>query len=219
MKRFSAAFLLSVLAHALLAAGLAALVSFGDFSVESAAFDLSSVELSFSEEENDSAPPSAALPSAPVSADVKPREMRPPEPEMTFPDSLPPSVAEASEMPRPEEVREELPEVRVAAETAAPSAPAPRQAQIDAPPRPLVAIRPDYPREAKQRGEQGRVLLEVRIDERGRVDAVTVVESSGFATLDAAAVKAVGAAKFRPARMGGRAVPDTRRIPVEFRLK
>ena len=219
MKRFSVAILLSLLVHALLAVGLVLTVTLGDFSVEPPSFDLSSVELSFSEEESDSAPPSAALPGAPRPDDVKPRDVRPPDPDVAIPSPLPPPAVGAVEVPRPEDEREALPEIRVAAETAAPSAPAPRQAQIDAPPRLLVAIRPDYPRESKQRGEQGRVLLEVRINERGRVDAVTVVKSSGFAALDAAAVKAARTAKFHPARAGGRPVADTRRMPVEFKLK
>lgn len=221
MKRFSVAILLSVLVHALLAGGLVLYLMYGDFAVEVPEFDLSSVELSFSEEENDAAPPSAALPSEPPRPDdVKPRDVRPPEPDLAFPD-LPPPEAETVEVPRPEEVREELPEILVTQESSptVESAPAPQQARIDAPPRPLVAIRPTYPQEAKKRGEQGRVLVEVRISEQGRVDAVTVVESSGFAALDAAAVKAVRTAKFRPARAGGRPVADTRRMPIEFKLK
>lgn len=219
MKRFSAAILLSVLVHALLAGGLALCIAFGDFSVELPVLDLSSVELSFSEEESEAAPPSAAMPAASPSDDAKPREPPPPDVKPKFVDLLPPPDAGALEVLRPEEGQEELPEIRVTEVSSEPAAPAPRQARIDAPPRPLVAIHPDYPRESKQRGEQGRVLVEVRINERGLVDAVRVVESSGFAALDAAAVKAVGAAKFRPARAGGRPVADTRRLPVEFRLK
>ncbi len=219
MKRFSVAIFLSLSVHALLAVGLVLTIALGDFSVEPPSFDLSRVELSFSEEESDSSPPSAAPPETLRPDDMKPREVRPPDPAEAFPDPIPPPAVEAREVPRPEEVREALPEIRVAAEASAPSAPAPRQAQIDAPPRPLAPIHPDYPRESRQRGEQGRVLLEVRISERGRVDAVTVVESSGFAALDAAAVKAARAAKFRPARAGGRPVADTRRMPIEFRFK
>lgn len=219
--RFSVALALSALVHALLAGGLVLCVPFGEFlKTEVPPFDLSSVELSFSEEEDESAPPSAAMPEAPLPDGVKPGESHPPEPDLSLP-APPPPEAETLEVPRPAEVRETLPEIRVAGRSnpAVASVPAPQQARIDAPPRPFVTIRPAYPREARQRGEQGRVLVEVRIDELGRVDAVAVVESSGFAALDAAAVKAVRTAKFRPARAGGRPVADTRRMPVEFKLK
>ena len=99
---------------------------------------------------------------------------------------------------------------------AAPSAP--RQARVDAPPKPLKTIKPDYPRNARQRGEEGDVGLEISINERGRVDSVSVVSSSGYAELDAAAVHAVQKARFMPAMAGRTAVSSTAHLTITFRI-
>ena len=96
---------------------------------------------------------------------------------------------------------------------------APRQARLDAPPKPKRNIRPDYPKGARQRGEQGDVILEIRVNAEGTVDDVKVVTSSGFAELDEAAVKAARAAKFSPARSGHVPVASTARLKLQFKLK
>ena len=99
------------------------------------------------------------------------------------------------------------------------TAPAPSQARVDAPPRPRRTIRPQYPKGARLRGEQGNVGLEILVNAEGTVDEVKIVTSSGFAELDEAAVKAAKAAKFRPAESGGRMVASTARLTLTFRLK
>ena len=96
---------------------------------------------------------------------------------------------------------------------------APRQARLDAPPKPKRNIKPDYPKEARQRGEQGDVVVEIRVNAEGTVDAVTVAASSGFPELDEAAVRAARAAKFSPARSGRDPVASTARLKLQFKLK
>ena len=96
--------------------------------------------------------------------------------------------------------------------------PAPKQARVDAPPRPLKTIRPDYPEGARQRNEEGDVTLELTISARGRVDSVTVVKSCGFAELDAAAVRAAQRTRFTPAKSGSMAVAATARLTIAFKL-
>ena len=85
-------------------------------------------------------------------------------------------------------------------------------------PTPRSAAPPTYPDEARRRGWQGRVLLRAHVSAEGRVTAVDVVQSSGYAVLDAAAATAVRGWVFHPARRGDRAVPCTVRVPVEFEL-
>ena len=97
--------------------------------------------------------------------------------------------------------------------------PALRQAKIDAPPRPRHSIKPDYPKGARQRGEQGDVVVELSINEYGEVDAVSVVESCGFQELDDAAVAASMKARFTPAKSGDSAVASTARLKLTFKLK
>lgn len=91
-------------------------------------------------------------------------------------------------------------------------------ARIDAPPAPYKAIRPDYPRGARRRGESGDVTLELNVNEKGVVVEVSVSVSTGFRELDAAAIRAVRAARFRPATSDGRPVPSTARLTLSFRL-
>ncbi len=83
---------------------------------------------------------------------------------------------------------------------------------------PRSAAPPAYPDEARRRGWQGRVVLRAHVSAEGTVTAVEVVESSGYAVLDAAAAAAVRGWIFYPARRGEMAVTSTVRIPVEFEL-
>ncbi|MGA8400775.1 MAG: energy transducer TonB, partial [Stellaceae bacterium] len=78
-----------------------------------------------------------------------------------------------------------------------PAQPGPQMASIPSPP-PTATISPDYrtllsgwleshkryPEDARQRGEEGRVVLRFRVDRYGRVLDYQVVSSSGYADLD-----------------------------------
>ncbi len=96
---------------------------------------------------------------------------------------------------------------------------APKQAKIDAPPKPHKTIKPDYPKGARQRGEQGDVVLEIRVNAAGIVDRVDIVSPSGFSELDEAAVRAARTARFTPAKSGGSPVASTARLTLNFKLK
>lgn len=157
-----------------------------------------------------------------------PEQMPEPTPE-PLPEQMPTPTPTPEPAPTPEPEPEKTPEP-VPAPTPVPApepapvpppppAPAPVQARIDAPPRLTQAIKPDYPKGARQRGEEGDVALELAIDAGGRVEAVAVAASSGFPELDAAAVRAAGKARFIPAKSGRVAVPSAARITVNFRLK
>jgi protein TonB len=82
----------------------------------------------------------------------------------------------------------------------------------------LANPRPRYPWLSRQRGEEGRVVLRVAIDEAGHATDVTVAASSGHGRLDRAAAAAVRRWKFAPARRAGRTVPGAVDVPVMFRL-
>ena len=197
MSSFPKSLLVSAAAHALLAAALCICL---DNVRQSPALDLSAVEISFADADSAETPPSLPSPPPPEES-VPPPEPPPPQPQE---ESVPPPEPPP---PPPQEESVPLPET------------APKQAKIDAPPRPVKSIRPDYPKTARQRGEEGAVVLALSIDERGRVNRAEVAETSGFAELDDAAVRAAERARFVPAKSGRTSVSSTARITITFRLK
>lgn len=227
--RFSYAIAASIAAHAALAAVLAFCIHTFPSHESLPELDLSSVEVSFAEEEDDSLPLSP-VPPAPPPAPQLPQTPEPPPSDDTQLPLLPPdpdelSMPEPADEPPPEmDIPCDLEETRASKpspepESAPSPAAAPRQAKVDAPPRPLKAIRPDYPRGARLRGEQGSVVLELSVDEHGAVSGLSVSDSSGYPELDAAAERAVRLARFKPARADGRAVASTARLTLTFKLK
>lgn len=86
---------------------------------------------------------------------------------------------------------------------------------------PLYKINPPprYPAAARRRGAQGTVILNVHVDEQGRVSNLWLFESSGHRSLDTAAIEAVTGWRFEPGMQGGRNVAMWVRIPVRFELQ
>ena len=89
---------------------------------------------------------------------------------------------------------------------------------VAATPRYSVNPPPVYPAIARKRGDEGTVLLEVHVDEAGRVDDLRIAASSGYNPLDRAALKAVRRWRFEPGRRGDRKIAVWVRVPVIFRL-
>jgi protein TonB len=78
--------------------------------------------------------------------------------------------------------------------------------------------RPDYPSLSRRLGEEGKVLLRVRVSREGQPAAVDLEKSSNFARLDEAARAVVAHWRFVPARRGDEAIEATVIVPVVFRL-
>jgi protein TonB len=66
-------------------------------------------------------------------------------------------------------------------------------------------------------GVEGRVMLHMFVDEQGRVTSTRVMESSGHADMDEAAIAVAGTARFHPARKGDEAIGVWIALPFEFR--
>ena len=81
-----------------------------------------------------------------------------------------------------------------------------------------TAPQPEYPTEAKQRGEQGTVGLLVHIDANGQVSAIGVAQSAG-ADLDVAAQQAVRQWRFRPGMRDGKPVDSQLMLRFSFILR
>lgn len=110
----------------------------------------------------------------------------------------------------------------------APAASAPSAEATPAPPRRTAARfdaaylanpRPVYPPLSRRLGEQGTVLLRVRVGGDGRAEAVRVLRSSGSPRLDRAAREVVSRWRFVPARVGEAAVASWVQVPIAFTLE
>ena len=201
----------------MIAVGIVAYMKYAPGPTTIATLDLSSVDLSFAEDEDETAAVSPTMPATPEVEPPKPREGKPPEAERVE-DPLPPDPA-APKLAEPEPEREQMETPNIPPPAPPAPAVAPKQAKIDAPPKPHKTIKPDYPKGARQRGEQGEVVLEIRVNAAGIVDRVDVVSSCGFSELDEAAVRAARTARFTPAKSDGSPVASTARLKLDFKLK
>ena len=74
--------------------------------------------------------------------------------------------------------------------------------------------RPIYPSQSKRDGEQGTVLLNVKISDSGFVEKIEVEKTSGYLRLDQAALDAVKQWKFREDYELGK----WKKVPITFKL-
>ena len=89
----------------------------------------------------------------------------------------------------------------------------------DDPPVPLSPIRPKYPEIAQEAGIEGTVVVQVFVDEKGRVKDTVILKGIPNTGLDEAATTAIRKVRFRLAKQRERAVGVWISIPVNFRLK
>lgn len=83
----------------------------------------------------------------------------------------------------------------------------------------IVKIKPEYPSSARMKEQESEVLVEVYIDDRGRVRKVSVLRSGG-AEFDSSVVRALSRSEFLPAvDKDGKPVACRVRIPYKFELE
>ncbi|NWK77256.1 energy transducer TonB [Aquitalea sp. LB_tupeE] len=78
---------------------------------------------------------------------------------------------------------------------------------------------PPYPERSRELGEQGRVILQVRVSAEGRALQVEVTGSSRSRRLDEAARQAVADWRFIPAKQDGVALESSLQVPITFSLQ
>ena len=154
----------------------------------------------------------------------------PPQPEVVRPRGQPRPlpVAREPETPRPRDVPTLLSTAAsgpAPAWTAPPPQPAPNSMAV--PPSVTAPVfnadylrnpPPPYPPQSRRRGEQGKVELRVYVSAEGLAETVEVQSSSGSTRLDDAALEAVRAWRFVPARQGNTAVAAWVVVPILFKL-
>ena len=125
--------------------------------------------------------------------------------------------------PRPVPMQKTVADSDSSEQSSAP-APAKQQSLSEAPvlvERPAFASPPGapvYPELARQRRQQGIVVVEVQLDRTGEQIVRRLLRSSGVDSLDEAALKAVEGWKFLPYRESGRARFSRVRLPIRFTL-
>jgi len=100
-----------------------------------------------------------------------------------------------------------------------PEGPQVRFIPYDDPPVPITPIRPKYPEIAQEAGIEGTVVVQVFVDDRGRVKETVILKGIPNTGLNEAATDAIRNVRFRPAKQRERAVGVWISIPVNFRLK
>lgn len=86
----------------------------------------------------------------------------------------------------------------------------------DQPPRAIKITKPQYPQEAFVKKVEGTVVLEILIDQNGKVIRARVLQS--IPLLDSAAIETVKQWVFKPAIKNGRPVATVANAPVGFRI-
>ncbi len=82
----------------------------------------------------------------------------------------------------------------------------------------ISSAMPDYTADLRRRGTEGRIVLEVDLDRKGKVSDVTV-RSSTIHPLDDASVEAVRGWVFQPARRNNESIPFSFRLTLRFYLE
>lgn len=141
----------------------------------------------------------------------KPVERRP------TPLPQPTQLAAPAEAPAPTQIAVSPAPTFVA--SPAPVAPAPTATQPRFDADYLDNPKPPYPGLSRKIGEQGRVVLRVRVDANGLALDVQLHTSSGYTRLDNSALETVRRWKFVPARLGNEPVAATVLVPIAFSLK
>ena len=88
--------------------------------------------------------------------------------------------------------------------------------ELDVLAQPLNEVDLVYPQLAYQMRTRGKVTLRILINERGGIDRVSVLDSEPRGTFEEAALTAIWAVQFSPAKKNGRSVKSQKTIEVTF---
>jgi len=83
----------------------------------------------------------------------------------------------------------------------------------------LESMRPPYPKRAREMGWEGTVVLRVEVKPDGTVGEASIHRTSGYITLDEAALVAVKRWRFSPPTDGAFSFATVVDVPVRFDLK
>ena len=86
---------------------------------------------------------------------------------------------------------------------------------------PVFSIRmePEYPKEAKRAGKEGRVVLDATIDVDGKAKDIKIKEDKVGYGCARAAIQALKASRFIPAKRDGKSISQRITVPYVFKLE
>jgi len=87
---------------------------------------------------------------------------------------------------------------------------------FDTPPERLLEVKPEYPQLGVEAHSQGLVIVQVTIDETGKVIDAVILQSDVIEAIEDACLKAARATPFRPAKQ--RDVPVMSRVVLPYRF-
>ena len=87
---------------------------------------------------------------------------------------------------------------------------------VDSPPMPMERKSPQIPYQLRKQGLSGRVLLQLLIDESGRVAETRILESEPQGVFDPYALEAARSWRFRPGMHNGKATAVWMKAPIQF---
>lgn len=156
-------------------------------------------------------------PAAPVAPKIEPPKPLPPQTAPRKAVTPPPLMAVATNSSAPSNFTVAPQPVPVAVSPApAPVAAPVTAARFDADY--LQNPKPVYPPMSRRLGEEGKVVLRVRVSAQGLPLAIEIRQSSGYTRLDDAARGAVDQWRFVPAKQGSEPVESSVLVPLNFTL-
>ncbi len=150
--------------------------------------------------------------SNPKAIPEKPKTVAKKKPQPKLEIKEPDVVKKVEEMAQPEVEQEPTPPAQTASQESKPMLV--KKAEFRAKPTPVT-----YPRLARKKGLQGKVMIEVWLDEQGEQIKQVLLESSGHDVLDDQALKTIKKWRFSQRVEQGRAIAHRVQIPINFQLQ
>lgn len=182
--------------------------------------------------------PRQSLPVEPPSPPVEPRDVdlplpaqlptaptptwRPQPAVVVTPDRPPLRMEIFNEAPAAADMRRKAPTERVLADAPLPTSPTDKPATVSGVSRPAKITKlakKYYPPEARDKQQEGEVLVEVNLRFDGVVVGVRLVEETPYEALNQAALQMAQNMKFQPALVEGRPVSSLLLVPIRFYLE
>jgi periplasmic protein TonB len=142
----------------------------------------------------------------------------PPKLEEIKPYVPPPEFVDIQAAPQQTNAISDITQKQAPAPVAAPAPPKPGTAPRMDPKHPLKIGEEWYPDASKRANEEGRCIVQVTVAADGTIRSESLQQSSGFARLDDACLKAVHGQRMIPATEEGKPVEKTAALPIVWKL-